>query len=185
VTDIQNPTDWSEEWRSVVEYEGVYEVSSLGRVRRTACGRGATAGRILSDAATSAGYRSVSLNRNNKARSFLVHRLVAHAFVGEPPERHEVNHLDGDKANNMLANLEYVTRSGNVSHAYRTGLRRSTLRTPEHPSIAAKLTADQIRLIRALYRPRVYGTPRLAREFGVHQSTIHKIVSGKSWSELT
>ena len=186
MTDIQNPTGLSdgEEWCNCSGYAGVYEVSTSGRVRRVGRTRGAQVGRICVGSPTKQGYLSIRLQRNGQGRTFLVHRLVALSFLGEPPTDHEVNHRDGVKTNNALVNLEYVTRAQNMLHAYQSGLRpRTSLTSESSPNV--KLTPDQVRTIRTLYVPRRYGTPRLAREFGVHQTTIHKIISGKSWSDLT
>lgn len=184
--------DTETEWRPIPDYEAQYEVSPAGDIRR--CGRaartgkgqggGATIGRILKPSPVPGGYRKVQLWRNGSYQSLLVHRIVAAAFLGPRPEGHEVNHKDGDKTNNRVGNLEYMTRSENNRHAYRTGLRTPL---PIAPSGAAhhnaKLTDEQVREIRRLYRPRMYGTPRLAREFGVSHKTIWQIVRGNAWKE--
>lgn len=112
-----------ENWRPVPHHEE-YEVSDLGRVRRAAPGRKTFVGKVLRPQQVGTGYRAVALTKNGKARQMYVHRLVMLAFVGQPPPRHEVNHRDGDKANNALANLEYVTRSENNNHAFASGLAR-------------------------------------------------------------
>lgn len=120
-----------EGWRPVVDFEGLYEVSDAGRVRRTGKaarhgkgrGGGARLGHVLAPLKNRQGYRAVQLWRGGEGAMRLVHVLVATAFLGPPPDRQEVNHRDGDKTNNALANLEYVTRSENARHAYRTGLR--------------------------------------------------------------
>lgn len=121
----------SEIWRPVAGYECLYEVSSLGRVRsldRFRVGdHGAPTrvrGRVLSQRLGNSGYPTVWLSRDAKARAFSVHRLVAIAFLGVDTTRPEVNHRDGDKTNNALSNLEWVSRGENVAHAYRTVGRR-------------------------------------------------------------
>ncbi len=182
---------WCEEWRPVVGYEGIYEVSSLGQVRRVGPaarhgaghGGGVRIGRIRQPQ-TVRGYLVVLLWKEGRYQPFLVHRLAAAAFLGPLPDGYEINHRDGDKTNNRPENLEYVTRSANMLHAYRTGLRpEANLPTGEaHPN--AKLTAADVDKIRRLYQPRVYGTPRLAKEFGVSHKTIHAIISGKNWKRL-
>lgn len=112
-----------EGWRTIPGHNE-YEVSDLGRVRRAAPGRKTFVGKVLRPQSIGAGYRAVALTKNGKAIHRYVHRLVMLAFVGEPPEGHEVNHRDGDKSNNALANLEYVTRSENNNHAFASGLAR-------------------------------------------------------------
>lgn len=123
-----------EEWRPVVGYEGIYDISSHGRVRRigkaarTGRGRGGGAqiGRVLKPQ-PNGGYRQVYLWRDGKQKPRLVHCLVAEAFIGPVPPGHEVNHCDGNKTHNWIGNLEYLTRSKNLEHAYRTGLRLVTI----------------------------------------------------------
>ena len=112
----------AERWLPVIGYEGWYEVSDLGRVKRVSAGQGAIAGRILSSCGDGRGYLFVGLSINGTRRHYRVHRLVAVAFLGTCPEGKEVNHKDGNKTNNYLENLEYMTRSENMCHAYKTGL---------------------------------------------------------------
>ena len=187
------PDPLNAQWLPVVDFEGIYELSSHGDVRRVgraACrgkgrGGGARVGRILKTQRHSAGYLQIQLWRNGQPSTVLIHILVAAAFIGQPPQGHvEVNHKDGDKTNACSANLEYITPSGNQLHAWRTGLRgpQNWSRGERHPN--ARLTEADVRAIRRLYQPRVYGTPRLAREFGVSVQTIHSIVTGKAWKEV-
>jgi hypothetical protein len=108
-----------EEWRSVVGYEGYYEVSSEGRVRRIApdtMGRTMMLGKTLSHSIV-AGYPRVGLSVNGRQKAILVHQLVAAAFIGPCPPGKEVNHRDGVKTHNSISNLEYVTRRENHRHA--------------------------------------------------------------------
>ncbi len=140
----------AERWLPVLGYEGVYEVSDQGRVKRVGKaarhgkgrGGGARIGLVLAPQKQSGGYRAVQLWREGLMKRRLVHVLVALAFLGPPPERHEVNHIDGDKTRNGLTNLEYLTRSENNKHAYRIGLRRVSATTIEA-------------LVRARRKPRV------------------------------
>ena len=69
------------------------------------------------------GYQHIVFSRNGVVTDRLVHVLVAEAFIGPKPQRHDVNHMDGNKQNNRPENLEYCTRGDNHRHAYRTGLR--------------------------------------------------------------
>jgi hypothetical protein len=101
-----------ENWKDIEGHHN-YQVSNLGNVRNVLKGR-SLAGWTNSD-----GYRIVKLFDNGKFCQISVHRLVAITFVPNPDNLLEVNHLDGDKQNNMVSNLEWSTRSNNVSHAYR------------------------------------------------------------------
>jgi hypothetical protein len=99
-----------EEWRCVVEWEGEYEVSSIGRVRHVHKRQ-----RPLRFGKSNSGYFGVTLSRQRVH----VHQLVARAFIGECPKGHQVNHIDGDKLNNLASNLEYLTPQENVRHYWR------------------------------------------------------------------
>jgi hypothetical protein len=79
-------------------------------------------GRVIRQQPDGAGYARVELWTNGRGRKYLVHRLLAQAFIPNPKGKPQVNHIDGNKANNSLANLEWATQSENQLHAYRTGL---------------------------------------------------------------
>lgn len=111
-----------EEWRDIEGFEGFYQVSNAGRVRsldhETAGKR--WKGRILSLGCS--GYQTVKLSKGKERTSKRVHRLVALAFIDNPEGHIEVNHLDGNKKNNRVENLEWCSPNGNKMHAWRTGL---------------------------------------------------------------
>lgn len=109
-----------EEWRSF--RDGLYEVSNYGRVRRAVDGVNTHAGRMLSLCKSSNGYLLFVHHSGSKHTNILVHRAVAEVFLGPCPVGYEVNHLDGDKLNPRLDNLEYLTRSENSKHALKMGL---------------------------------------------------------------
>lgn len=126
-----------ETWKAVVGYEGLYSVSDLGRVRRDAAGiRNAKAGRILTQSNRGHGYLRVDLYRSGTSKTYSVHSLVAAAFLGVRPVGHEIDHVDGNKANCASRNLEYVTRLENNQRAARLGLKpsgdRNGARTQPH-----------------------------------------------------
>ena len=97
-------------WLPVIDYEGIYEVSNYGRVRRVGGG-------IMNGNINSYGYRVVKLTKNGKQKDKKVHRLVALAFIPTISGKDFVNHKDGDKLNNCVENLEWVTRGENNKHA--------------------------------------------------------------------
>ena len=104
--------DKEEVWRDIAEYEGVYKISSLGRVWSVAKGSCLSPNRINS------GYLSVHLYKDGTRKPFLVHRLVAAAFLPPPtPEQDEVNHRNFDRHDNEWTNLEWSTRLHNVQHS--------------------------------------------------------------------
>jgi hypothetical protein len=124
------------DWRPVAGFEGLYEVSNIGDVRRVGQasrsgngrGGGARVGRVLAQHRVNGGYFVVQLWREGKPSRRLVSRLVAEAFIGTPPTlKHTVNHRNGVKADNAVGNLEWATSSENNQHAYDTGLRTRTI----------------------------------------------------------
>jgi NUMOD4 motif/HNH endonuclease len=117
-----------ETWKDIEGYEGLYQVSDLGRVKSLA--RVTRHGRkkqeiILRNILERNGYLTVELFKNSVGKKFGVHRLVAMVFISNPQSKREVNHLNGIKNNNFANNLEWSTSSENKLHAIATGLRIS------------------------------------------------------------
>lgn len=111
-----------ENWRDIPGYEGLYQASNKGRVKSLP--RATTSGRVMKLFTNPRnGYVYVCLCKNNKPKGYRVHRLVMAAFYGA--SNLQVNHIDGDKRNNCLDNLEYCTQSENMLHAYKTGLEKA------------------------------------------------------------
>jgi len=167
-----------ERWRAVVNYEDWYDISDFGRVRRVKKWKGAVVGRILKNQADRYGYMSVDLNIDGDRLFSRIHRLVAAAFIGVCPDGKEVNHKDGDKANNHPENLEYVTSSENQRHAYAIGLRSN--RGEKAPN--SKLKEEDVRKI--ILRIGKETHKSIAKDFNVGRSTIAAIACGQNWSYL-
>ncbi len=164
-----------EEWRPVIgvggDYDSLYDVSNLGRVRRV---RRIGPKRILTQKSFRHGYRYVNLWANGKQRNADVHRLVSLAFPigGAGPM---VCHIDGDPSNNRADNLRRGTAKDNADDRDRHG---RTLRGENHPS--SKLTrAAAIDIMSSTGPARLVG-----QEFGVSSSTVNGIRSGQSWKHL-
>ena len=122
-----------EEWRPVVGYEGLYEVSNTGRVRsldmyvKSRYGNYRLhKGKVLSPAKDKNGYLKVNLCYNGKDKIIRVHRLVTEAFIPNPDNLPEVNHKDEDKTNNRVENLEWCDRSYNINYGTRKDKVRDT-----------------------------------------------------------
>jgi hypothetical protein len=171
----------TEEWRPVIGYEDHYEVSNIGRVRRTKSGRGATAGRLLKRYDRCGdGYRFVQLSKNDVKRTFGVHVLVAEAFICPRPPGKVPNHKNLIKSDNCVENLEWLTCSENAQHAIEAG-RHGGRPMPGEKNGRAKLSAGQVAQIRA--QKGKVGQRTLARLCGVSKTAIQKIHQGLAWPE--
>jgi hypothetical protein len=172
-----------EEWRPVPVsgYEAHYEVSNLGRVRRSSRARRTQPGNLLKPRNTRLGYLMVAIyNADHERTDRSVHSLVASAFLNSCRPGYEVNHKDGNKANNALANLEYTTRSGNMQHAVSTGLKRGL---PGERNPYATLTEEAVRQIREAEGRQ--SSRELAARYGVTMKTIRWVQTRKTWAHVT
>lgn len=167
----------NEEWRAIPGYEGIYEASSLGRVRRIVALRKARPPGVLRQHQNNWSCMHLHLYKDKVATNFHAHRLVAAAFLGMSSL--EVNHKNGDRTDNRLENLEYVTRAENVAHAMRMGLVARGERNG-----ASRLTIDAVRAIRSRYAAGGVSYWSLAREYGVTQMAVSKIVRRKTWAHV-
>ena len=106
------------EWKPVVGYEGFYEISDNGEIKSL------IKNRLLKPCIHKKGYLVVTLTKGNAHKNYYVHRLVAAAFLDNDDSLKEVNHIDGNKKNNNVCNLEWCDDYSNRKHAYETGLRK-------------------------------------------------------------
>lgn len=132
------------------------------------------------------GYETFStrLNgRNGKALFLRVHRLVAETYIENIDNKPFINHIDGNKLNNNVDNLEWVTSKENMKHAYVNNL--LTIRKGEE-STSSKLTEVDIEFIRNNYKSgsRIYGSRALGKKYGVDHSTILSVVNRDSWKHI-
>ena len=177
----------AEKWRDIMGYEGIYQVSNLGRARRIAmrhdtCQTKVPIERILKLKPMGGGYRGVCLCWKGQRKYISIHRLVASAFLENPNRLPEVNHLDGDKTKNSTDNLEWVTKSQNALHAHRTGL-SGACRGEDHPN--SKLTEDDVRVIRALPAfPHGPSTHTLAKQYNTSPTCIHDVLKRRTWKHI-
>lgn len=166
------------EWSDVLDYEGLYEVSNSGLVRN------ARTGNLIKPFKTERGYLIVKLFRRDiGGKNFKVHRLVATAFLGLPVEGDQVNHLDFDKGNNHVSNLEWCTGEANWAHfcEFHEG---GCGTAPRGSDVGgSRLTeADVLDIITLRH---AHSQRELARRFGVSRTTIQDIEAGRSWGWLT
>lgn len=158
-------------WRTVPGYPN-YQVSRCGEVR--SLGRN----KLLALYRNDRGYLLVNLYRDGRAKNFLVHRLIASAFLGVIPQGWQVNHLDGDKGNNRVENLEVVTQDENLKHAARTGL----LRVGE-ANHKAKLTEKEVVEIRRL-RAEGVRVQEIAYRFNVSERAVYLASNRLTWRHV-
>lgn len=110
--------EYIEEWKDIKDYEGKFQVSSYGNIRNiNYYGTGII--KIVNQRPNENGYMVVSLSKNKKTKLCYVHRLVAETFLPNPENKPEVNHIDEDKTNNRVENLEWKTHRGNCNHGTR------------------------------------------------------------------
>lgn len=157
----------TERWWPVVGFDG-YEVSELGSVRRSKPGRRTYAGRLMTPVKLKIGYLVVAPTLDGKNSHRYVHDLVTRAFLGEKPHGFDVNHIDGDKTNNSVANLEYVSHRENMRHAARNGL----IQPP-------RVTTEETDLAMRNRRLEGFSYSKLAAEFGVSTTTVWKVINGR------
>ena len=159
-----------EEWRTVLD--GAYEVSNLGNMRRAKPGRRTYVGRPVKPIVLMIGYLAVRPVVDGKNVQMFLHHIVASSFLGPRPSGMSINHRDGDKTNNRVENLEYVTHAENMAHAARTGL---MARGESHPG--AKVSNADVEAIRAR-RANGEGLGSLSSSFGLAKSTLSQICNG-------
>lgn len=177
----------NEIWKPVVGYEGLYEVSNFGNVKRleklvkhAKGGLSRIKEKILLQSKDRRGYNRLVLTKENH-QTHRVHTIVAKAFIENVDNKPIVNHIDGNKINNKVDNLEWVTKSENELHAYRIGLKKSgNIGSKCH---WAKFTKEQIIEIRKEYKPTRNSIGDLAKKYGVKWDTISNIVKGKTYAE--
>lgn len=158
-------------WLPVPDFDK-YHVSNFGRVKSFKWSKS----RIIKPVLTSRGYLRVELFKDGKPKTFLVHRLVAKAFISNPESKPFINHRDGNKLNNHVSNLEWCTSSENMRHALAAGLQKSG-----QDNYLAKLTNEQARLIRD--NPLDLTQLQLADLFGISQGTISAIQLGLKYKQ--
>ena len=108
-------------WKDIKNYEGQYQVSSFGKVKSLNYKRSGKE-KILSAGRSNTGYLTVVLCNNKNRKTFYIHKLVAEAFINNIKNKSEVNHIDGNKENNCVNNLEFCTTKENIQHAWKKGL---------------------------------------------------------------
>ena len=138
-------------WKDIKGYEGLYQVSNLGRVKSLSkkYGHGKRNEKIMACSLRKDGYISVSLFKKSKGKTFGVHRLVAEAFIPNPDNLPQVNHKDENKQNNYANNLEFCTKKYNMN--YGTRKERAYSKTRKHNIIQCDLNGNVIKIWECAY----------------------------------
>jgi len=160
-------------FKDILGYPG-YQVDETGVIM-------GKRGKPLAPSKISSGYLTVTLCRDGKQTSYLVHRLVAMAHIPNPSGFKIVNHLDGCKTNNHLRNLEWTTIAGNTQHAYDMGLKEPSRGEYNGRS---KLTEEIALAIRAEYAEGCTSHRKLGEKYGVAKSVIGSIINRKTWAHI-
>ena len=171
-----------EEWRPIAGFETLYEVSSLGRVRSlgrvvTYAWRGTTKtmtkhAKVLAPETDKDGYRRVALTgEDGRARHFPVHRLMGIAFIPNPNNLPQINHIDFIRANNVLTNLEWSTPKGNTHHSLKDGRYGKTITKEIVLEIRARHAAGK-------------RMATIGRDFGLGHDTVRKLVLRERWAHI-
>lgn len=177
----------NEIWKDISTYEGIYQVSSMGHVKsldrlakdRWGGGR-LIYGKMITIQCDMHGYRYVHLYKNSKGRNCKVHLLVAKAFIENINNLPFINHIDGDKSNNCINNLEWCTQSENEKHAHQIGLKNH--KGENHPR--NRFTNDDILEMRRLFDIEKLNQREIGRIMNINYKTVHKIVHRQRWAHI-
>ena len=172
-----------EVFKDILGYEGLYQVSNLGKVKSTERkakhwrgGLLTVKSRIMKPFTSKCGYLIVSISKNSIDNKFLIHRLVSNAFIPNPYNKPQVNHINGIKTDNRVVNLEWNTRSENIKHADNSGLRNSK---GENNS-RSKLSEIDVFEIRKSDKPIIF----LSKKYNVGRNCISKVLHKKTWKHI-
>jgi hypothetical protein len=178
-------------WRDVIGYEGLYQVSNLGRVKalsklrkvkRKKCEYSFLAPEIILSAACDKGYMKVALTKNKIRSTKKIHRLVASAFLGDNPDLY-VNHIDCNRSNNNLNNLEWVTHLENIRHARLNNRYPKLKMSDNHKKILKDKNAKKVICIKT---NKIYNSiVDAANELGYKKSTLIHYLLGSRTNKTT
>jgi hypothetical protein len=182
-------------WKDIQGYEGLYQISNLGNVKSLSRewkvgygGIGRNKTKILTPRLDRSKkgryYLRIKISKNGKEKIFLIHRLIAEAFIPNLKNKPQINHIDGDTLNNSINNLEWCTPSENMKHAFKIGL----IIPPDNKGSKngrSKLIENDIIQIKKLYNERKITHKEIATMFDVTRSCISSIINNKAWRHIS
>ena len=182
-------------WKDIINYEGIYQISNLGRVKslERIVPYGAVASRkerekILKprhagySSREGIPYLSVALFKNKVRKQFSIHRLVAESFCDNSQNKPEVNHIDNNPSNNCANNLEWVTTQENIAHRHKQG-RSSSAKGVDNPN--SKISEEDVNQIRKLLNESKLSQQKIADMFSINQGTVSKIKLNKTYKNCS
>jgi len=172
-----------EKWRDIKGYENYYQVSNIGNVRsldRTVPHpvMGFKKGKPCKQHPNHNGYMRVGLHKLGNREQEFVHKLVGQAFVSNPNSKPQINHIDGDKLNNNVENIEWCTNKENCIHASNLGL-RNPVRGIEHHN--AKMNPEKVKDLRKK-RDEGWSYKQLCDLFGITKGVVGQIYHKRTWA---
>jgi hypothetical protein len=170
-------------WKPVIGYEGCYSVSNIGRIRSDRNKKNSHIGKILKQK-IGWSYYSVTLSKDAIKKTRFVAHMVIEAFVGRNTKDLEVNHKDGNKLNNHIDNLEYVTHSENLYHAHRNNFYKFPTNHLGSENGRAKIHENDVVLMRKLFSDKTMSTMQLAVKYGISRAQTNLILNRKSWKHI-
>lgn len=163
-----------EKWKPILETDSRYSISNLSRVRNNKTNL------ILKAYLDKDNYYRTTLRSKTKQLNRLIHRLVAQHFISNPDNKATVNHIDGNKQNNSIKNLQWCSNQENIDHAWGKGLMEVN-HGEKHPN--AKLTKKDVIQIKSMLKLKI-NRILIAKKFKISKTQISNIARGTSWRRV-
>lgn len=162
-------------FKDIEGFSGKYQVSNKGRIKSFHI---SDKGRIMKPEERNKKYLCIGLRLNMNKKNYVIHRLVANAFIDNPENKSQINHKDGNKLNNHTENLEWCTHSENMKHAFSTGL---SIALKGEDTYNSTLNNKQARIIRSMKRMEIKQR-EVAKIFNTSTGVVGNIQRGKTYA---